>query len=85
MKPSTTITALISLACALSAQAHDPSQHKNNGEKPRCEALKGMDLETMDRNDPVVQAVLKKCEKQLHSEKQPEHQSEHKEEYNGKD
>lgn len=81
MKSRTTITAVISLTCALSAQAHDPSEHKDKkGEKPRCEALKDMDPEAMDRDDPVVQALLKKCEKQLHrGDELPDREEDHDE------
>jgi len=43
------------------AQAHDPSEHKETMEKPKCAAMKNMDESKMDVNDPVIMAVMKKC------------------------
>ncbi|MGL6162200.1 hypothetical protein [Microbulbifer sp.] len=63
---------LTTLTFAISAQAHDPSQHKDKAEKPQCAALKDMDMEKMDKQDPVTQALIKKCMKQLHPEEKPE-------------
>jgi len=44
-----------------SAYAHDPSEHTGKAEKPKCEAMENMDRSKMDMNDPVMQAMMKKC------------------------
>ena len=44
-----------------SAYAHDPSEHTSNSEKPKCGAMKNMDRSKMDMDDPVMQAMMKKC------------------------
>ncbi len=43
------------------AYAHDPSEHTGKAEKPKCEAMENMDRSKMDMNDPVMQAMMKKC------------------------
>ena len=35
-------------------------------EKPDCSAMKDMDHSKMDMNDPVMQAMMKKCMKDMH-------------------
>lgn len=46
---------------ALPVQAHDPSEHMANAEKPNCESMKGMDHSSMNADDPVAQAMAMKC------------------------
>jgi len=58
------ITILI-LGVAFSAQAHDPKEHMKDAEKPDCAAMKDMDHSKMDMNDPVMQAMMKKCMKDM--------------------
>jgi hypothetical protein len=41
--------------------AHDPAEHAKTAEAPDCEAMKKMDHSKMDMNDPVMQAMMKKC------------------------
>lgn len=41
--------------------AHDPAEHAKTAEAPDCEAMKKMDHSKMDMNDPVMQALMKKC------------------------
>lgn len=41
--------------------AHDPAEHTKTAEVPDCEAIKKMDHSKMDANDPVIQAMMKKC------------------------
>lgn len=41
--------------------AHDPAEHAKAGEAPNCESMKTMDHSKMDMNDPVMQAMMKKC------------------------
>ena len=45
-----------------SAHAHDPSLHAKKAEKPNCEALKKTDQSTMATNDPIMMAMMKRCE-----------------------
>lgn len=61
---------LIAIALAVSTwtvsvQAHDPSMHKEKAEKPDCTAIKNMDHSKKDANDPVMQAMMKKCKEQM--------------------
>ncbi len=57
----------------VSAQAHDPSMHKEKAEKPDCAAMENMDHSKMDANDPVMQAMMKKCMGQIHQGDQSAH------------
>ncbi len=41
--------------------AHDPAEHAMTAEAPDCDAMKNMDHSKMDMNDPVMQALMKKC------------------------
>lgn len=41
--------------------AHDPAEHTKTVEAPDCEAMKKMDHSKMNMNDPVMQAMMKKC------------------------
>lgn len=49
------------LVVSLSVKAHDPSEHTQPAEKPNCAAITATDASKPDLNDPVVQAMLKKC------------------------
>jgi hypothetical protein len=73
-----------------SPQAHDASEHKGNIAKPNCDAMKDMDHSNVDKTDPIMLAMMKKCmaEKQHHEsssdshageKKQKEHPEKHKE------
>ena len=61
---------------ALSANAHDPSEHVGAAEMPDCAAMhqagsEGMDMKMdmkMDMNDPVAQAMMKKCMASMHKD-----------------
>ncbi|WP_051686881.1 hypothetical protein [Microbulbifer sp. HZ11] len=64
------------LVAASTAQAHDPSMHKENTEKANCAAMKEMDHSTMDADDPVMQAMMKKCAEQMQHAERDTH-SEH--------
>lgn len=55
---NTRLLALPLLLVTLSAVAHDPSEHAEKNVKPDCAA---MDHDGMDSNDPVMQAMMKKC------------------------
>jgi len=41
--------------------AHDPAEHAKTAEAPDCDAMKKMDHSKMDMDDPVMQALMKKC------------------------
>lgn len=63
--------ALSTLAFTVSAQAHDPKEQMKNAEKPDCNAMTNMDHSKMDHNkmdmdDPVMQAMMKQCMKDMH-------------------
>ena len=44
------------------ASAHDPSKHQKSLEKPKCGAMAEMDHSKMDMDDPVMLAMMKKCQ-----------------------
>lgn len=60
--------AVPALLLAVSAYAHDPAEHMKDeeGQKPDCTAMKNMDHSKMDMDDPVMQAMMQKCKKQMH-------------------
>lgn len=60
--------AIAGILIVSSAQAHNPSEHTNRMEKPKCEAMKNMDHSEMDPNDPVMIAMMKKCMGKQHSQ-----------------
>ncbi len=62
------ILILAALGVAFSAQAHDPKEHMKDAENPNCAAMKDMDHSKMDMNDPVNQAMMKQCVKDMHND-----------------
>lgn len=69
---------LTAFAIAMGVQAHDPKEHMKDAEKPDCSAMKDMDHSKMDMNDPVMQAMMKKCMKGMdHGKDKSESDSEH--------
>ena len=56
-----------------STYAHDPSEHTGKAEKPKCEAMENMDRSKMDMNDPVMQAMMKKCKAAHDNDGQGDH------------
>jgi len=67
MKNKTLIPAFVltALSMTFSAQAHDSKEHMKNAESPDCAAMKDMDHKRMNKNDPVMQAMMKKCMKHM--------------------
>ncbi|MCC6201762.1 MAG: hypothetical protein IT494_02000 [Gammaproteobacteria bacterium] len=51
------------LALAFSVHAHEGEDHTKKADKPDCAAMDRMDHSKMDANDPVMQAMMKKCMK----------------------
>jgi hypothetical protein len=45
----------------VSTLAHDPKEHMEQAAKPDCAPMEKMDHNKMDMNDPVMQAMMKKC------------------------
>ena len=60
------LVAIILPGVAVTAYAHDPSMHKKSKEKPNCQAMSKMDKEKMQSGDPVMMAIMKQCEDQMH-------------------
>ena len=55
------------LLFAASAYSHAPELHKKEGaEKPQCAEFAKMDHSTMDKNDPIMQAMMAQCKDWLH-------------------
>jgi hypothetical protein len=55
------VLGIAALVATLSVQAHDPSEHKATDQKPDCAAMNTMDHSKVDPNDPVMQAMMRKC------------------------
>jgi len=70
MKTLATIIVFSTLGIAFSAQAHEPKEHMKDAEKPDCTAMKNMDHSKMDMNDPVMQAMMQQCMKDMHQDNQ---------------
>ena len=60
------VLVLAALGVTFSAQAHDPKEHMKDAENPNCAAMKDMDHSKMDMSDPVMQAMMKQCMKDMH-------------------
>ena len=58
----------LSLLLAASAYAHDPAEHAKEGSQPDCSSMNGMDPAKMDMKDPVTQAMMQKCMRDMHGE-----------------
>lgn len=68
------IAALISLSLlSFSVVAHDPSLHKKSNEKPNCAAIKDMDHTMMDADDPVMLAMMKRCQTESSNQESQSH------------
>lgn len=60
------LTAIAALLVSFSVQAHDPKEHMKDAEKPHCAAMENMDHSKMGKDDPVMQAMMQKCMKDMH-------------------
>ncbi len=56
---------VLALSVAATVSAHDIEEHMKNGEKPNCAAMKDVDMAKMNKDDPVTQALMKKCAEQM--------------------
>lgn len=57
-------TLLATLILSGTSWAHDPSMHKDTAEKPNCDAIKDMDHTELETDDPVMRAMMTKCQTQ---------------------
>ncbi len=55
------VLGMAALIASLSVQAHDPSEHQVNDQKPDCAAMNTMDHSKVDPNDPIMLAMMRKC------------------------
>ncbi|MGB3621908.1 MAG: hypothetical protein WBA20_11220 [Ketobacter sp.] len=69
IKPISLLLAITAFVTTTYAQAHDPKEHMKDAEKPNCSAMKDMDHSKMDMDDPVMQAMMKKCMKDMPHDK----------------
>lgn len=72
------LAALPALILVLAVQAHEPSEHMEEAEKPKCSEMKDMDHAEMDMDDPVMQAMMKKCKQHMDKKDADSKESEHK-------
>jgi hypothetical protein len=63
----TTLT--LAMATVTSAMAHDPALHTKKAEKADCSKMAKMDHSKMDMKDPIMMAMMKKCQKQMEQAK----------------
>ena len=59
--PAITLIIGVALVPLSAANAHDISLHVQGAEAPKCEMMDGMDHANMDKDDPVMQAMMMKC------------------------
>lgn len=55
------IVATSILAFVVDVEAHDPAAHTKKIEKPNCETMKDMNTSQMEKNDPVLLAMMSRC------------------------
>lgn len=69
MKPQicSYFVALPALMLALSAHAHSPDKHMKEAQAsaPDCSMMEDMDHSKMNMDDPLTQAMMKKCMKAM--------------------
>ncbi|MDA3869017.1 MAG: hypothetical protein PF589_03530 [Gammaproteobacteria bacterium] len=66
--------ALPAILLALSAHAHEPREHMKEAQAPDCAAMKDMDHSKMDMTDQVILAMMQKCMKAMHPDKEDSHE-----------
>ncbi len=62
----TRLSVIAALLASLNVQAHDPKEHMKDAENPNCAAMENMDHSKMGKDDPVMQAMMQKCMKDMH-------------------
>ncbi len=55
------VTGLLAVSFAFAAHAHDPAEHAKEAQAPDCSALRDAGNGTLDKNDPVIQAMMMQC------------------------
>jgi len=76
--------ALVVALYAAPGLTHDPQEHEAESTTPECAAIANIDASKVDSNDPVMQAILQKCQTATHDDDSDndEHQDEeHSEEH----
>lgn len=64
------------LFLSVTANAHDPKEHMKDAQNPDCAAMKDMDHEKMDMEDPVMVAMMSQCMNSMaHAETAEEEES----------
>ena len=60
------LSTTILISFSFSALAHDPKEHMKKPEKANCAEMEKMkkDNKKMDKTDPVMMAMMKKCDRQ---------------------
>ena len=66
-------TLALAIATTTSAMAHDPALHSKKTEKADCSKMANMDHSKMNMKDPVMMAMMKKCQKQMEQAKADKH------------
>ncbi|MEQ8483982.1 MAG: hypothetical protein RIB46_06435 [Pseudomonadales bacterium] len=61
------LSTIPALLVSLSVAAHEPEKHAEGAQAPDCAAMKDMDSATMDKDDPVMQAMMEQCKGHMES------------------
>ncbi len=58
--------------------AHEEAEHAKTAENPKCETMSSMDHSKMKKDDPLMQAMMKKCMKTHAKQSEKESDASHK-------
>jgi len=67
------------LILSLSALAHDPKEHEK-GAAPDCAAMASMDRSKMNKDDPIMKAMMVRCGSEAMEHEDEDDQDEHEHE-----
>ena len=65
MSKQISLLSAVTLVVALYAApglTHDPEEHEAESTTPECAAIANIDASKVDSNDPVMKAILQKCQ-----------------------
>ncbi|WP_438864883.1 hypothetical protein [Neptunicella sp.] len=63
------ILTLVLSAYTMNAYAHDPKEHAKEKEAPNCAVMQDIEQGKVDKSDPVIMAMMKKCHKTMDNKK----------------
>lgn len=63
------------LGISISVAAHDPKEHAKENKAPDCSTMK--DMKSLEANDMVAMAIMKKCRKMMDKDMKMDGHTEH--------